>query len=122
MRAGEASLAHDAADAGVVEDGDDELLELNLDGEHRLLLLGLNGAPPLVRLRALECGDERIGEGRRVVALTVVLVAEKRRGPGGGWKAVEGHVEAELEGLALQRVRVRPETRRAEEPRRRRRL
>ena len=56
LGAGEAGLAHDAADAGVVEDGDDELLELDLDGEHRLLL-GLDGAPPLVHLGVLEHVD-----------------------------------------------------------------
>ena len=31
--AGEASLTHDAHNAGVIEDGDNELLELDLDGE-----------------------------------------------------------------------------------------
>ncbi|WVZ75128.1 LOW QUALITY PROTEIN: hypothetical protein U9M48_023215, partial [Paspalum notatum var. saurae] len=66
LGAGEAGLAHDAAHAGVVEDGDDELLQLNLDGEHGLLLLlRVHGAPALVGLRALEGGDERVGEGRR---------------------------------------------------------
>jgi len=96
LGAGEAGLAHDAADAGVIEDGDDELLQLDLDGEHGLLLR-VDGPPALVRLRALEGGDERVGERRRVV--DVAVPAEERRGR--GRQAVERDVEAELQRLAL---------------------
>uniref|UniRef100_A0A804MGE2 Uncharacterized protein n=1 Tax=Zea mays TaxID=4577 RepID=A0A804MGE2_MAIZE len=67
-------------------------------------MLALDGAAaPLVRLRALERRDERVGQGRRVVA--VVVAAEQRRRCRRG-EAVERHVEAQLQRLALQRVGV----------------
>ena len=47
---GEGGLAHDAAYGRVIEDGEDELLELDLDGEQRLLR-GLGATPALLRLR-----------------------------------------------------------------------
>jgi hypothetical protein len=59
LEPGEADLAHNAADTGVVEDGDDELLKLRPGGD----LLGCRaGAPALVGLRnavasALDNGD-----------------------------------------------------------------
>uniref|UniRef100_A0A804UMF9 Uncharacterized protein n=1 Tax=Zea mays TaxID=4577 RepID=A0A804UMF9_MAIZE len=123
LGAGEASLAHHAADAGVVEDGHHELLQLDLDGEHRLLL-ALHGPAPLVRLRALERRHERVGQGRRVVVVVVVVAVpaeQRRRGDRGRrGEAVQRHVEAQLQRLALQRVGVRAEARRAQQPRGRR--
>lgn len=95
--AGEASLTHNAADAGIVEDGENELLELDFNGdEGRLLLLVvlLCAAAALVGLGAFEGGDEGIGEGGLGV----------EEGGWGGGEAVEGDVEAELEGAAVERV------------------
>lgn len=63
-----------------------------------LKLLLLDAASPLVGLRSLEGGDEGVGEGGLGVD----------EGAGGGWwgggEAVEGDVEAELEGAALEGV------------------
>ncbi|BAT12763.1 Os11g0156750, partial [Oryza sativa Japonica Group] len=125
LRAGEAGLAHDAADAGVIEDGDDELLELDLGRDHRRRRrlrrrLSLDGPTPLVRLGALERGDERVRQRGVVTAAAagvVWVVVEDGRGGGGagGGEAVEGDVEAELEGLALERVGVGLEAGGAEE-------
>ena len=97
--AGEAGLSHDPADAGVIEDRDDELLELDSDGEERLLLvlvelvrMLVGAAAALVGLSALESGDEGVGERG--------LAVEERAGSGG--EAVEGDVEAELKSAALE--------------------
>ncbi|KAM1255843.1 hypothetical protein ACFX2J_029788 [Malus domestica] len=54
--AGETCLSHDSADTWVDKDGDDELLELDFDGEERLLLLDV--ASSLMGLGSLEGGDE----------------------------------------------------------------
>lgn len=92
--AGEAGLAHDAADAGVVEDGDDEVVELDLEGEERGVGLVVEGrAAALVRLGALEGRDEGVGEG---------WGGEERGGRG---EAVEGDIEAKLEGARVEWVR-----------------
>jgi len=80
-----------------------------------------------VRLRALERGDERVGQHGHGVLLpvpgvVVVMVGVEHDGGGGGacgGEAVERDVEAELERLALQRVGVGAEAGGAEEPRRR---
>ncbi|KAF7837968.1 hypothetical protein G2W53_006450 [Senna tora] len=99
---GEASLTHDSANAGVIKDGNDELLKLKFNSSGTTqegLLLGLVDASSsaMVGLGPFEGGDESIGERR------VVVVVVERRGSGG--EAVEGNVEAELEGSALKRVR-----------------
>lgn len=66
----EASLSHDTADTRVVKNGNDEMLELNFDGEKRVLLLllvvvveggGGGGATALVGLGALESSNEGVG-------------------------------------------------------------
>jgi hypothetical protein len=121
LGAGEAGLAHDAADAGVVEDGDDELVELHLGGDVLLVLdvRGRAAAPALVPLRALERSGERVGQRRLAVAgVDVELEHGRRRGRAPRRReAVEGDVEAELQRLALERVggRPRPEAGGAEE-------
>lgn len=92
-RAGEASLAHYPANAGVIEYGDDELLKLDLDSEKRLLLL-LRAAAALVRLGALKSGHESIGDGG-FKAWGDVL---------GGWEALKCDAEAELKSSALEWV------------------
>ena len=68
---------------------------------------------PLVRLRALERGDERVGQHGRVllpVPAMVEGVGVEHDGNGGAdcGEAVERDVEAELQRLALERVGTRP--------------
>lgn len=95
---GEGGLAHDAADGGIVEDGEHELLQLDLDGEERLLRR-LRAAPALLGLRALERRDERVGHGRRL-SRPAGLGAGRH-----GGQPVERDGEAELESAAVERVR-----------------
>jgi hypothetical protein len=117
--AGEAGLAHDAADAWVVEDGDQQLVQVHLDGQQRRLLLRgrsrrveLDAPAALVGLRALERGDQRVGQRgagldqRRREGGRPRRRGRARRGGGGG-EPVQRHVEAELQRAALERVRRR---------------
>ena len=82
-------------------------------------LTALPGDPALVRLRAFERGDKRVGQHGRVVRRRPAAVVVVEHDGGGGGEAVERDVEAELEGLALERVGVGAEAGGAEEPRRR---
>lgn len=97
LGAGETGFSHDTANARIIKNGDDKLLDLDLEGENGLLLV-LNGAAALVGLSPLEGCNEGVGEGREVG------LRGEERGRGGGGEAVEGDVEAELEGFALQGV------------------
>lgn len=94
MRARKPGFFHHSTDAGIIQDGNDELIELDFNGEDGLLLV-LDGAAALVSLGALEGGKEGVGDG----------------GGGGMWgvgcrEAIESHVEAKLERFALERVGV----------------
>lgn len=97
--AGETGLAHDTAHTGVVEDGDDKLLKLDLDRyQGRLVaaavLLLLDAAAALVGLGALEGRYQSVGERR---------LGMEERGRRGG-EAIEGDVEAQLQCSALEWV------------------
>lgn len=60
------------------------------------MLLLLYTAPPLMSLSALEGGNEGVRERG------LASVEERRWG---GGEPIEGHIEAELKGSALERVR-----------------
>lgn len=60
-----------------------------------VVVLLLNAASPLVGLRSLEGGDECVGEGGEGL---------DEGGGGVGGEAVEGDIEAELEGSAVEGV------------------
>lgn len=93
--AGETRLPHNPTHARVIQNRQNQLLQLDFNGDKRLLLLLLYAASPLVRLSPFQSGDEGIGQrGLRV-----------EEGAGGGGEAVEGDVEAKLKGSALERVR-----------------
>lgn len=98
--AAESGLGEDAADDGVIEDGEDEVGELDLDGGGSLggggLVIEVEGVrvAALVGLGALDGGHEGVGDGG--------LVGGARGGGGGdGGEPVEGDGEAEVEGLEL---------------------
>ena len=89
-----------------------------------LCLPSFHGATALVCLRALERGDERVGQHGRVLLPVPAMVEGVGVEHDGGSRtgcgeAVERDVEAKLECLALQRVGVGTEAGGAEEPRRR---
>lgn len=94
IRAGESGLSHHAADAGIIENGDDKLIDLDLHGEQRRLLV-LGAAAALVRVRALERGHEGVGEDG---------LAGGRHG--GLRQVVKGDVEAHLQRAALSTLGV----------------
>lgn len=79
--AGEACLAHDAADGGIVEDGHDELAELDLDGQQRGLLL-VGAAASLVGLGTLDGRHQRVGERRRGIRGGVFIRSSAGSGVG----------------------------------------
>nr|GLL36452.1 hypothetical protein PanWU01x14_012550 [Ipomoea trifida] len=93
------SLPHNPTHTRVIQNGDDQLLHLNLHGQNRLLL-ALYRPASLVRLGALEGGPEGVGNGR---ALALRPEHGARRGSG---EAVEGNIEAKLQSFALERVRM----------------
>lgn len=90
-------------DNRVVENGENKMLELDLNAGHgRLVLLELMvqviilRLPSLVGLRALDGGHEGVRNGRVVVA----ELPGRRRDP------VQGYAEAELQRLELEPRRV----------------
>uniref|UniRef100_A0A0D9YA20 DUF834 domain-containing protein n=1 Tax=Oryza glumipatula TaxID=40148 RepID=A0A0D9YA20_9ORYZ len=99
--AAESGLGEDAADDGVIEDGEDKLGELDLDGGGSLgggsLVVEVEGAwvVVLVGLGVLDGGHEGVGDG----GFIGVEAKEEERRDGG--EPVEGDGEAEVEGLEL---------------------
>lgn len=89
----ETRFSEDPAHERVVEDGQYELLEFNLDGRgvggELVVEVEVVGEPALVGLRALDGGHEGVGDGR--------VVAGVARGD-----PVQGDAEAELQGFELE--------------------
>lgn len=95
LGAPETRLPEDPADDRVVEDREHQVLELDLDGVHGGLVgelvveVEVLGLAALVGLGPLNGGHERVRHGRVVAGLA-------------GRHPVEGHAEAELQGLELE--------------------